>query len=235
MSEIGKAARKIKSLQETIYVPRHEYRPVDPQAFRHLDLRFYDCIRDALVARGCVWLGDVENVTLKNTANDFRTFIRFFVSDDRVTCVGLFQPKPKFWVRVLLWLLRIKLGKIMDCETELSNGGYLLTSNATEAARLNAPPGFDMKFVPLDTPHETIFETHRGRLDDYLQAHPEVSATRMTTADEVLEMQHRMQTAKANYRKSVGYLSHDELQRMGADSVTAAKLKSAMDGSDRAR
>jgi hypothetical protein len=235
MDPIEKAARDIKERTQAIYVPRHEYRRVDAKDFRHLDLKFYDRVRDALTAQGCLCFGDFENVTLKGGVNDFRTFIRMLVSEDRTVSIGLFHPKPKFWVRCLLWLLRIKLGRIMDCETELSNGGYIVTSNATEAAKLNPPPGFDQSFLPLNTPHNTIYETHRQRLRAFLSANPDVRATALNTPEEALDMQHRMQNVKAAYRASVGYATEDELKRMGADSEMAAQVKQAMTRSDNSR
>jgi hypothetical protein len=202
---------------------------VDAQSFRHLDLHFYDQARDALVAQGCIWLGDVENLSLKGTFNDFRTFIRLLVSPDHTICIGLFHPKPKFLIRLLIWILRIKVGRTMDCESELSNGGFIVTSNGETAAKLNSPPGFDMKYFPITTDHDTLFQAHRQRLNVFLAAHPDVHGTPMRTAEEVLAMQHRMQAAKAAYRKGVGYVTEEELTRMGADAQTAADIKQAMD------
>jgi hypothetical protein len=232
MNSIEKTAADIKKLNEQIYVPRHEYRPVDARLFRHLDLHFYDTVRNAFVAQGCTPLGDVEDVTLKGTANDPRTFIRFLVSEDHTICIGLYQPKPKFLMRFLLWIFRIKLGKIIDCETELSNGGYIVTSNATEAAKLTSPPGFDVKFFPTDTDHNTIFQAHLQRLTDLLNSNPSTRATTMRTSEEALEMQHRMQTAKAAYRKGIGYVTEEELRKLGANPQTAKELKQAMNRSD---
>src|SRR5438132_11078028 len=157
MNGIEKTASDIKKLTERVYVPRHEYRQVDPLRFSHLDVHFYDEVRDAFVAQGCKWLGDVENVTLKGTAGDLRSFIRLLRSEDQTVSIGLYHPKPKFWFRLILWILRVQVGKTIDCETELSNGGYIVTSNATEAGKLNPPPGFDMKFFPVNTSHEMIF------------------------------------------------------------------------------
>ena len=228
MSAIEKTASDIKQLNERIYVPRHEYREVDAQLFRHLDLHFYNEVRDAFVAEGCAWLGDVENVTLKGTATDCRTFIRILTSEDQTICIGLYHPKPKFWIRVLLWILRVKVGRTIDCETELSSGGYIVTSNAAEAGKLNPPPGFDMRFFPVSTGHEAIFQAHRQRLKDFLTANPGIRATTMRTPKDALDMQHRMQTAKAAYRKGIGYVTEDELKRLGADSHTAAEIKQAM-------
>jgi hypothetical protein len=231
VSAIEKTASDIKKLNERLYVPRHEYREVDARSFGHLDLHFYNQVRDAFVAQGCAWLGDVENVTLKNTLTDSQTFIRVLTSEDQTISIGLYHPKPKLWPRLLLWIFRVKIGRTVDCETELSNGGYIVTSNAAEAGRLNPPPGFDMKFFPANTGHETIFQAHRQRLKDFLTANPGIRSTTMRTAEDVLEMQHRMQAAKAAYRKSIGYVTEDELKRLGADSHTAAEIKKAMNRS----
>jgi hypothetical protein len=228
MSAIEKAASDIKKLNERIYVPRHEYRRVDAQSFRHLDLHFYDRTRDAFAAQGCAWLGDVENVTLKGTANDFRTFIRFLASEDRTTCIGLYHPKPKIWMRLLLWILRFKVGRTIDCESELSSGGYIVTSNAAEAGKLNPPPGFDIRYFPVGTDHDTVFRAHCQRLKDFLTANPAIRATTMRNPEEALEMQHRMQSAKAAFRKGIGYVTEDELERLGAEPHTAAEIKQAM-------
>src|SRR6266404_4828852 len=232
MKAIEKTAGDIKKLNERVYVPRHEYRDVDAASFSHLDLHFYDAVRDRLVAQRCTWLADIENLTLKGTGCDFRTFIRCLLSEDQTICISLYHPKPRFWVRVLLWILRIKVGRTIDCETELSSGGYLVTSNAAEAGKLNPPPGFDMRFFPVQTDHETVFQAHRQRLKDFLTANAGICATRMRTAEEAQEMQHRMQAAKAAFRKGIGYVTEDELKRLGADSHTAAEIKQAMDHSE---
>jgi len=232
MNATDRAASDIKALHERIYVPRHEYRDVDARSFRHLDLQFYDRVRDALVAQGCTWLGDVEDVTLKGTANDFRTFIRFLVSADGAICIGLYHPKPKWWLRLILWVLRVRIDRTIDCETELPNGSYITTSNAAEAGKLNAPPGFDMKFFPAGTDPQTVFQAHGRRLVEFLRAHPAIRPTVMRTSQAALDMQHRMQSAKAAFRKAVGYVTEDELKRLGADARAASEIKQAMNRSD---
>lgn len=229
MADIEKAADQIKEYQKRIYVPRHEYRPINPNDFRRLDLKWYDRTRDLLVGRGCKFLGDFENVTLKGTWNDFQTFMRMLVTSDGATSIGLYHPKAKWWLRILFWLMRIKLGKIIDCESELSDGTYIVTTNAMEAAKVQPPPGFDNEFFPHDTAPEIVYEAHIKRLRDHLTSHPGVEPAKMQTQADVLEMQNRMQAAKAAHRQQVGYASVTELQDMGADPETAAKIKDAMD------
>jgi hypothetical protein len=235
MATIKRTADDIKKLIESIYVPRHEFRPVDARTFRHLDLHFYDEARDNFIAQGCTWFGDYEDLTLKSSGGDLQTFFRNLITEDRTICIGLYHPKPKFWIRLILWMHRVKLGKIMDCETEFSSGEYIVTSNAAEAGKLNTPPSFDMKYFPVDTSYETIFQTHRQRVMDFLTANPNISATTLQSPEEVLEMHNRINIAKAAYRKGIGNITVDELKRLGATSHTAMKIKQSMNRSENER
>ncbi len=233
MSDIEQTARHLKQSTQTAFVPRHEYRKVEARLFGHLDLGFYDEARDYLVAQGGIWFGDFENLTVKASAIDLRTFIRILTAEDQTICICLYHPKPKLWTRLLLWIARFKLGRTVDCETEFPDGRYLITNNAQEASRLTLPPGFDEQYLPADTSYEVVFQTHQQRLKDFLAANPGVPPTMMRTAEEVMEMQHRMQAIKAAYRKEVGGVTKDELENFGVDSATAAKIKQEMDHQDR--
>lgn len=241
-------AASIKKFTEEIYVPRHEYQPVDPRNFRHLDLHYYDSVRDALLAQGCHGLGNVENVTLKNSSNDPRTFIRSLASPGRDIALSLYQPKPKFWIRLILWIFRIKIGRIFDCESEFSDGTFLVTSNAAAAAPMKLPPNFDSKFFPWETPFDTVLQAHRQRIQAFLTAHPGVNPIRFPTLDDVLQMQHRQQAAKAAFRKSIGFVNEEELKKLGMDPkwrrrssgrrtppLTATQLDTILNGCSRYR
>ncbi|HEX9046360.1 MAG TPA: hypothetical protein VF988_04980 [Verrucomicrobiae bacterium] len=225
----AKMAAEIKQLSEEIYVPRHEYRQVDSRDFRHLDLHYYDSVRDALLAQGCHGLGDIENVTLKNSKNDPRTFIRTLASRDRDIAISLYQPKPKIWLRLLLWIFRIKLGRVFDCESAFSNGVFLVTSNAAMASPMKLPRNFDSKFFPFETPFETILQSHQQRIREFLTANPGVNPILYHTLDDVLKMQHRQEAAKAAFRKSFGFVDEDELKKLGMDPQMATAVKRAAD------
>jgi hypothetical protein len=232
MNSTERVANDIKKLQESLYTPKHEFRVVDAKSFRHLDIGFYDKIQDALVAKGCTCLGDVEIVEQQKNGLGVRTFIRVLVTRDGLTCVGLYHFKPKLWLRSLLWIMRVRVGRTIDCETELSNGGYLTTSNAAQAGKLNPPPGFDRQYFPLNTLHETVFHKHCERLGDFVAANPGISITPMRTLEEALAMQQRMHAAKAAHRKEIGYVTQDELERLGANPKNAAEIKQALDRSE---
>ncbi|HWL54878.1 MAG TPA: hypothetical protein VNQ90_20715 [Chthoniobacteraceae bacterium] len=229
MSYIKKAAHDLEQSNQIIYAPRHEYREVDAQSFPHLDLGFYDRTRDALVAQGCTWIGDFEDLTLKAGAIDLRTFIRILVSKDQTISIALYHPKPKFWVRLLLWVMRCKIGRTMDCGTELPEGRYIVTDNASEAAKMTLPPGFDHQLVSVGSDYETVFQVHQQRLKDFLLANPGVQPTIMRTVKDFFAVEHRIEAIKAAYRKEIGGVTEAELKNCGVDTDTAAKVKQEMD------
>jgi hypothetical protein len=222
------AANDIKNLVEQIYSPRHEYRQVDPTSFRHLDLAYYQSMLTDFVKQGCTYLGDFQNITLTGENIHLPTFIRVLVTPDHATCIGFYHIKPRLWVSLLFLFLRIKVGRTIEFETELANGGYIVTSNTAQAGKLNPPPGFDMKFFPAETDPELVFQAHRERLANFVTANPDIAFTKMETADQAFDMQHRMQAAKAAFRKSIGYLTPDELRRMGAGPSTARNIAASM-------
>lgn len=231
MNPTEKTARDLKKIGEEIYVPQHEFRIVEAKDFPHLDHHFYDSTRDMLIAQGFRHLGDIENLTLTKPLN-MRTFLRILISADGKTVVSLYQPKPAIWVRILLWIFRMKVGKTMDCETELAEGQYIATSNAVEAAKLTPFPMVESKFFSYATPYESILAAHLARLRELPTAYPGREVTVMRTLEEVFAMQDRMQAAKAAFRKSIGHATTTELEKHGANPRTAREIKDAMDRLD---
>lgn len=211
---IKKAAADLKKVLHRNYKTRQEYRAVKAQKFGHLDLEYYDHVRDELVSRGCVCVGDYENVTLKGSPNDPMTFLRILISSDGHTSIALYH-----------YPLLGPAGRIIDCETELGSNGYLVTSNAQTAGQLDPPPGFDMKYYSPKTPATKVFEAHHSRIKKLLAKSMSMEATLMKGVGDVLEMQERMHAAKAAYRQQVGYVTEKELERLGADASMAKALK----------
>jgi hypothetical protein len=74
-----------------------------------------------------------------------------------------------------------------------------------------------------------VYETHLQRVQEVLTANPGVTATKLKTNEDMIELQHRVHASKGAFRKSVGYVTRGELQRLGANSEDATEMKRAMD------
>lgn len=202
-----RGARRLTAFVRHIYSDRHEYREADLARFRHLDLRFYDETTRLLEGEGFVRLGDLEDVT-SNTAPysaGAPVFIRGLTGDGGRIIAGIYH------FRTLLrktWMARLlgggKSSKIVDFETELSDGTFLTTSNAASARSMTLPSQILADYLPSGCTPLEVLEAHRRRLADYLAEHPDVEVRRITTLEQAIDQAHRIGDLKAAHRRSLG-------------------------------
>lgn len=208
-----KGAQRLTALVRHLYFGRQEYREADPARFPHLDLQFYDAAARVLEGEGFVRLGDLEDVT-NNTAPysaGAPLFIRGLAGDGGRISAGIYH------FRTLLrrtWRARLlgggKSAKIVDLETELSDGTFLTTSNAASARSMTRPSQILADHLPSGCTPLEVLEAHRRRLADYLAEHPDVEVRRITTLEQVLDQAHRISDLKAEHRRSLGRIVTQE-------------------------
>ncbi len=223
-AHIVKGARDILAQIEANYVPEHEYVSVRETDFGHLDLGFYRRVRTLLEGEGFVFLEDCEDLTLaKAPGQPFKpVMIRVLVAGDGTIMAGLYHPKPRtWWMRLLLWLLRQKLGTITDFETEFSDGSFVCTTNAMGAAAMDSPALIEAEYLPAGTPAERVLARHRERVAARL-AQGGVVPRRATSIGEVRAAQNRMNGIKAAHRGKIGGITREELERLSKGNTELA-------------
>ena len=60
---------------------------------------------------------------------------------------------------------------------------------------------------------------HESEKVALLAQHPELRCTVMSTAEDVMESQHRQQAIKVAFRKGIGYVDPEEVRRIAARSA----------------
>jgi hypothetical protein len=219
------AAKDIVDFVKKVYVPRHEYAPVNPKDFSNLDLKFYEQAMKDLIQYDFRHVIDQECVTLKGGSNDLRTFIRVGLSSDGTIMAGLYHPKPRFLLRLLLLLCFFILRKVVDLETEFSDGSFIVTSNIKGMVGINTPPDILTEYVSWKTPISQLLELHKSRVHNYLQTNQTIYPVQMRTIGDINESQNRMQEKKAAYRKNVGWITKEEMRNIaGKDNSIIAKV-----------
>jgi len=219
-----KGAKQLTALVRHLYAGRHEYREADPARFPHLDLQFYDETARLLEHEGFVRLGDLEDVTSNETPGGvgYPLFIRGLAGDEGRILAGLYHFRTILWKS---WQARLLGGaksfKIVDLQTELSDGAFLTTTNATSARAIDLPAQIFSDHLPSGCTPLEVLEIHRRRLADYLAEHPGVEVRRITTTEQALDMAHRMQDLKAEHRKSMGGITTQEELVRAADQMIA--------------
>jgi len=131
--EIETTVEQLYRLLKSNFGTIHEYRIVNSEAFRgYVDLAYYHRLQSALVEKGYIWAGDVEDMTLAEYLLEeyhTRTFIRLMINPTYNTSIAIghlgFKKLPGFLVQILLGQM-----KSIDCETEFSSEKYLVTTKA---------------------------------------------------------------------------------------------------------
>lgn len=217
-----KGAQQLVDLVRHLYSGRHEYRDADPARFPHLDLRFYDETARLLEREGFVRLGDLEDVTNNEApgAVGVPLFIRGLTGESGRILAGIYHFRMMGW---RAWVVRLNGGaksfKVVDFETDLSDGAFLMTSNATSARAMSLPPQILADYLPSGCSPLEALEAHRRRLAGYLAEHPEVQVQPITTTEQAIAVIHRIEDLKAEYRRSKGGIVEPEELVRAADQM----------------
>ena len=219
LQKIEAAAEKIYQVLKLSFGYEPEYYQVNAADFHgYVDLAYYRRLQSQLVKQGYTWVGDIGEMNIAELMqhNNTRTFIRAMINPTHNTSVAFCHFRPRVFLGFLAEL------KVFDCETEFSPGKYLLTTNASKTP-LDYPPGFDVVHLPLGTGYKTVLKTHYQRLQKAILTW-NLSPTPLYNLDDVLAMQKRMQQAKNNYRKRIGYITQEELNRFQVDPEIAGEI-----------
>jgi hypothetical protein len=217
MQPTEQAAREILAQLEATYQPTHEYVRVDERAFGHLDLGFYRKNTERLSAKGFRVLADVEDRTITNAPATVLApvLVRTLVSRDGTSTGIIYHPRLKsFLLRVLLWVFRRSPGKVVEFETECSDGTFVATSNAMVASAITSPPMIDAHFMPQRESVDALYAAHTARVAAHLAARPGVRALPIAHFEEMIASQNRMNAIKAAFRGELAGVTREELERL---------------------
>jgi hypothetical protein len=200
--------------------------------FSHLDLDTYDSVEKWLRTRHFKPIADLEYPSVTNTPKTViaRTFIRAFISSDGGTMAGYYQVKPRMgrvlWMAVrgilgLRWIATPRfvwqISKTRHClefETEFEDATFLCTSNASAAGALSLPDTFDSLHLPYETKLGEVMRLHSQRYKQRFVDNAEIQVLPKFDLEGALDFQLRMYAQKVDHRKSVGWVTPDELRAM---------------------
>jgi hypothetical protein len=212
-----RAAKGIHKLQKGMYSGAHEYRHVDDSALAGLDASFYERATAALEELGFRRVGQIVDATAERVTPWARAVIRCHLDADRTAMAGVYDVRMRNWYRGLQ-LMRVLPGdfRTIDLETELSDGRFVATSNASEAAKASDFTGIHRRFFSKDVPIADLVEHHRQHVRECLAIGDGIAAEPVAHADLVAyrASQDRMQILKSKHRASAAYDPAEEIARI---------------------
>ena len=193
------------------------YVPADPKEFPSHQRKFAAAMHRKLSSLGFDKLGDFDPVHLSVTLNK-KQMLAIYTRQDGHCTVSVFSIKPK-WPGFRGWLTMLfkgqwKTADIVEMETAFSNGTVISTSNAGGINPYGQGPHFLQEKMAPRTPPAAIVEKHDARVKMHAAAHPRLAMRAIRTIDEVMAQQAQQVTAKNAYRRSIGFVSDEELRAM---------------------
>lgn len=218
--QMKRGAKNIIKTQKAIYSTQHEYRRITPEEFPFLDRQFYDDVRKWLEQDGFDTLGDYENVTLTAAMPKMRSFLRSFSGDRGNIIAACYHFRNRGFSRFLLRLFKIpSSAKVVEFETEFTDGSFLLTGNSLEMDRTGPVPGLKRVQLPMASPWPDILAAHRRQLQIDMGLNPDLKPRPLRTVEDVIAAQHRQQEIKNRHKKSIGYMDTNELRHIAGDRL----------------
>lgn len=200
-TQARKFAQKILDQMKKAYVGKHEYQAVNADDFSNLNLKYYNRTAKKLKSKGFTVLGDIEDLTLSRVQPQFRTFIRCLANKDGTIGAGIFYLCNIECPKILHLTNSALSTKVIDLQTEFSNGCFLLTTNATET--LSTTPRILVEYLTSDMGAVELLETHKKRVEEYLAKNSKIHAIPIHSLEEVIDSANRQNMIFSAYGKSI--------------------------------
>ena len=227
----AEAADDIVRMQKALYAEPHEFRTVSPSEIRGLDVGFYDRTQAFFQSQQFTLLGDIEDITATREFPKMRTFIRVMSGDGGVTQLAVYHLKMRGLYRLLqTFKVMPKNLKMIDLETEMSDGSFIVTANSQGSDTTGAVPRVARFQHPLETPAFDLLTLHRDQVEQAMRRDPTLQPVHVNTLEELIASQHRLQAIKNEHKASIGYMDAKEFRQIaGRDNAAVREMAAEFD------
>jgi len=194
-----------------------DYVPTQVGEYPAHQRRFAASAGKQLAKLGFEKLGDYDPRHLSVTLARKQMLSIYSRADGHATA-AVFSIKPK-WPGFLGWLVMLVKGQyktadIVELETAFSDGTVISTNNAGGINPYGQGPHFLQEKLPAGSAPAAIVGRHEARVKEHAAAHPNRTIRTIRTIEEVSAQQAEQVLAKNAYRRSIGFVSEEELRSM---------------------
>lgn len=211
----AEAVRIARDIRDMVNMPPPHFCPAEPDDFPRSARSHCRRLEQNLAPLGFRRLGDYRPLHLDARLGR-PTFIRFLCHEDEEVAAAVYRvyPKRPAW---LTWLIMLVLGqwrrpKVIELQSELSDGRFVITNNTADLDPFDGGPDFLSESFPANTPASTLLEYHRSVLAELRANDPGVAVVRMPDFDALVASEARQQALKSRYRREVGLATDAELR-----------------------
>ena len=207
-----------------------ETRPASPATHPYVAWRRYAAATAPFTALGFRHLADVEVTSLHVDPRMSRPpALRILVSADGDMVVGIYRLALRWSLTGVLARLSGGAATMTDVMTHFADGTIVETSTAEPANVWTTPPFLYRAYLAASVPLEARLAHHHGRVERHAAAAPGRTVVRHTTVESMLEVAAESERRKREHRRSIGWVTDDELRRLSRlDGERLAQLTAAV-------
>ncbi len=218
------AAKGIDNVYRDMYADvKHARRRVDETTIKayRLDLGFYQRSTEALEELRFKRVADFVDVHLEESVKWSRAVIRCFLSIDGTAMAGVYDIHFYSWQRVMQWVgLLARDLRTVEFESELSDGSFVSTSNATGAEKASEFPGISRQFLSKNSTPAELYAAHCAHLQRVLSEKPGILPYSFKSFDELCAAQDRQNQLKSRHRNSLAFDPAADIARINGKPLT---------------
>ena len=125
------------------------------------------------------------------------------------------------WHRVMQFIgLHARDLRIVEFESELSDGSFVTTSNCTEAAKVSEFPGISRQFLWKSVTPAELYAAHRAHLQRVLSEKPGILPYSFKSFDDLCAAQDRLDQLKSRHRNSLAFDPAADIARINGKPLT---------------
>lgn len=208
-------ARKVLESVDAMVPGRFDTRAASPITHPHVAWSEYDDVQRRLEALGFRYLGDVEPISMPVDPKMAKPAVmRMLVSEDGTVMAGFYRLVLRWTPMGILARSLGGAGMMLDLITIFPDGTIVETSNAEPASVWSQPPFLHRQVLAKTASPEEIADAHADRLMDRLSGDAGVLPVSVHSLLEVVAASDATERAKRAWRRSIGWITRDELARL---------------------
>jgi cell wall assembly regulator SMI1 len=202
---IDQLAQDILNSAQVNFQNRHDYREIKFDQMPHLHTKFYNNTTARFLKLGFHYIGDfLDQAQMKNKNSALKVFHAMSFFDDGIVAC-FYQDKGK-----LPWLFHSQ-GKVIEFETEFSDGSVIVSTNNAHKPSHPMPELVSYYSYPANIPLEGLLYKHRGKIRRYQRHNPSAAIVKVRNISEFIAQRNRRQQLVCDYLQSVGWVTKEYL------------------------
>lgn len=195
--------------------PAPDWRRVDCKDYPSVAVRWANKVRKVLERNGFRNLGDYEDQNLIEQLGQ-RVFVRLMVDQSGTTAAAVYALRVP-WPGLMGWLKMLLAGaprlyRIVEFESALQGDRFLISNNAGSADPFGYGDVVVKQSLPLRVNLSQVMQAHQAALQALVESGQILQD--VSSIEALMALQDKQRQAKNEYRRSIGYVTDQELEAL---------------------